>query len=205
MKEEGSSKDLVAEIQRSILIYLEKKSSSGRVSVFEMRGLMGQVVELSHLLQRDGHAPAELQDFRVRFTELMSRERNLAEMDVYLFDCLCYAQRGDLNGFEPACWMRSSAQILHDVCVDWNHPGSAAIRELFEEHIEEIDETIRLVSWDAPPVPEEKIPDWVPESHWWWRAPMRKDMSPEERDRRINYELYDAIDDLESKESRRDD
>lgn len=170
-----------------------------------MDSTMNDVVELCRLVQGGGWESGDLQEFRTKLTELMVNERCLAELDVYLFNCLCYAQRSDLDGFKPACWMRSAAQLLHDMCVDWGRPGSGAIREVFEEMTEEIDETIRVSAWEIPPVLEEDLPDWVPESHWWWRAPIRKDMSPEERDRRINYEIYDIISDSENEERRKND
>lgn len=204
MSNENHSNPSIKEIENRILSLLEERAPlpPKRANSSEARVLVDQIIELHRLLSKEGEPPEGIKDFQTRFTELIAHECCLAELSIYLFDCLCYAQQSPYDGFEQACWMRSAAQLLYDICIDWDHPDSTAVREVYEEHIEEIDETFRNFAWEIPPILEEDFPDWVPESHWWWNVPIRKDMSPEERDRRINFAFYDAMGFLEEKKKR---
>ncbi|UOE19120.1 hypothetical protein NI17_020555 [Thermobifida halotolerans] len=154
--------------------------------------------DLGRLLRESPPQDGELREFKDRLTDLLGREPNLTGLRMYLHQCSLYAQRGRLDGFESACWMRTGLEVLKEECVAWERPSSAGIREELEE-LGEIDETIETVSDEAPPVAEEDIPGWVPETHWWWRAPKRQEMSREERERRLYHEAYDVLDEWAEK------
>ncbi|GHC83797.1 hypothetical protein GCM10007079_25220 [Nocardiopsis terrae] len=135
----------------------------------------------------------ELYEFRVKFTQLISDSSNFMGLYHYLGDCSDYAELGRLNGYEPACLMRSVLQIFNDEFVVWDEVRRAEIRGGFAEEIADIDQTLREVSDEAPPVREDDIPKWVPESHWWWHAPQQQDMSEDERKSRLEYDHWDGV------------
>lgn len=185
-----------SELMRNVLLLLEGGVSGAGAS--EAEGAMEWMPDLGRLLREAPPADGELREFRDRLTDLLGREPNLTGLRRYLHQCSLYAQRGRLDGFESACWMRTGLEVLKEECVAWERPSSAGIREELEE-LEEIDEMIERVSDEAPPIPEEDIPGWVPESHWWWRAPEQQGMSQEERERRLYYEAYDVLDEWAEK------
>jgi len=84
--------------------------------------------------------------------------------------------------------MRSSLNILDQDFLDWGACNTPENRNLFDDDISLIDETLEEVSDEAPPVREKDIPEWADEGHWWWRAPKRQDMTEEERYSRIHHE-----------------
>ena len=185
-----------SELMRNVLLLLEGGVSGAGASGAE--GAMEWMADLGRLFREAPPANGELREFRNRLTDLLGREPNLTGLRRYLHQCSLYAQRGRLDGFESACWMRTGLEVLKEECVAWERPSSAGIREELAE-LEEIDEMIERVSDEAPPVAEEDIPGWIPESHWWWRAPEQQGMSREERERRLYYEAYDVLDEWAEK------
>ena len=137
--------------------------------------------------------PEELARFKESFSALITERQNFISLLLFLDLCANYAERGRFDGFNNACWMRTIAQLIDDEFMNWEKYPSQ--KELFMEDIEYIDEAIEDVSDDAPPVLEDEIPDWAPESHWWWRAPKRQDMSEAERRDRLEYETRLGWDD----------
>lgn len=127
----------------------------------------------------DGPDAGELARFRDRVVELLKSGRNPVQLVSYRGQVLTRAQSGRLDGYEPACLGRSALQILKD-----DFPADDLFDDLAREDLEEIDEALADAAEDAPPIKD--VPSWVPESHWWWRAPKRTDMSDRER----RYRLY---------------
>ena len=111
----------------------------------------------------------ELARFKESFSALITERQNFISLLLFLEMCSNYAERGRFDGFSNACGMRTIAQLIADEFMNWEKYPSQ--KKLFMEDVEYIDETIEDVSDDAPPVLEDDIPDWIPESHWWWRAP----------------------------------
>ncbi|MFE9245161.1 hypothetical protein [Nocardiopsis sp. NPDC006938] len=151
------------------------------------------VVPLSLHLSSSHVPTGEVDEFRTRLTRLISGEPNFAGLYRYLGDCSDYAELGRLNGYARACLMRSVLQVFDDEFAAWSQAESAVVLEGFSEEIADIDQTLREVSDEAPPVREEEIPNWVPDSHWWWRAPRQQDMSEGERASRLEYDHWDGV------------
>ncbi|TDQ53754.1 hypothetical protein [Actinorugispora endophytica] len=150
---------------------------------------------LAHLYQASLDTPIkteEMRAFKDQVVTLLKKGKNPSGLSLYSFECMVYAERGRLDGFQEACRRRSVLQILDDAFAPWDQVAPEPDRE----ELEEIDETLREVSDEAPPVPEEDIPSWLPDSHWWWRAPRKQDMSQEERESRLNYDQYDGLETL---------
>ena len=61
---------------------------------------------------------------------------------------------------------RSALQSLMD-----DYAGTPADGIVETEDIEELDEVLRRVGPNQPPVPPEFVPRGLPEHHWWWRLP----------------------------------
>ncbi|MEU0490504.1 hypothetical protein ABZ249_14850 [Nocardiopsis sp. NPDC006139] len=137
----------------------------------------------------------EIQEFKSKLSHLLTGENNSGGIYSYTTTCGIYAERGRLDGFEEACEMRSILQILNDDFIDWNCIENPGIRDAFIEDLEDIDETLRDVSDEAPPVREEDIPNWVSADHWWWRSPQQQNMSQAEIDRRLHYDWNDGVED----------
>ncbi|MFE9246599.1 hypothetical protein [Nocardiopsis sp. NPDC006938] len=102
-------------------------------------------------------------------------------------------RRGD--GFVSACYLRSKIQILNEYFVpfaDLVHPADAGARERIDSlYVKDAD--------DIVPIPPGEIPWWVPESHWWWRAPTRHDWTEAEINEKIHdYSLSDLYDEDET-------
>ncbi|MDT0331743.1 hypothetical protein [Nocardiopsis lambiniae] len=148
---------------------------------------------LSSSLNQNPPPQEELDEFKSTFSSLITNKHNLGGIFSYATTCGIYAERGRLDGFEEACGMRSILQILSDYFIEWDQVEPQNLRNTFIEDLEDIDETLKAVSDDAPPVREEDIPDWAPADHWWWRAPKRQDMSQAEIDDRLHYDWNDGI------------
>ncbi|MBB6174075.1 hypothetical protein HNR23_004135 [Nocardiopsis mwathae] len=129
----------------------------------------------------------ETNSFKRKVSDLLRKGGNPSGLTILIGDCYRYAERGRLDGFHQACLLRSKLQVLQDEFVDLEE----VVHEPDRGEIAEIDELLEEVSDDAPPVPEKDIPNWLPDSHWWWRAPKQQDMSHEERMRRILYDEND--------------
>ena len=129
----------------------------------------------------EGDVPdaGELRRFRERVVELLKSGRNPGQLAGYRGRVLVNAQKGRFDGYEPASRGRSAFQILREDFADED-----LFDDLARADLEEIDEELTDAAEEAPPILD--VPSWVPESHWWWRAPKRTDMSKEER----LYRLY---------------
>ncbi|WP_119729621.1 hypothetical protein [Thermomonospora amylolytica] len=112
---------------------------------------------------------------RARIATLLKEGANRRNLGAYVAETAEYAERGRLDGYVPACERRSALQVLVDGFGEHGVPGPAVVEEL-----EEIDEELRAAAEDAPPPHRNQIPDRIPGSHWWWRAPRRTDMSMRE-------------------------
>lgn len=132
--------------------------------------------------------PEEVSQFKSLISETLTNGDNFKHLRNYIDQCHSFAERGRLDGFEGACYMRSCLKILDEEFLDWSILNAPKNKDLFDEDIAYIDEILEEVSDDAPPVLGKDIPEWVDESHWWWWAPKRQDMSEQERYERIHYE-----------------
>ncbi|MFJ9557746.1 hypothetical protein ACIRPH_28380 [Nocardiopsis sp. NPDC101807] len=133
--------------------------------------------------------PEEQESFRSRISAALKEGRNLASLLSYISQCEYYSRMSRLDGFKRSCQIRSNLQIINDEFV----PLTALVSPVDLETLEEAEETYREDADDIPPVPEEEIPAWIPDSHWWWHAPTRKDMSQEEIDGRLHYDWHDGL------------
>jgi hypothetical protein len=130
------------------------------------------------MAQGDIPDPAELRRFRERVGELLKSGRNPGQLGGYRGRVLVNAQKGRFDGYEPASRGRSALEILREDFAD-EYPFD----DLARADLEEIDEELTDAAEEAPPILD--VPSWVPESHWWWRAPKQMDMSVEERRHRL--------------------
>lgn len=172
---------------------IESLGSKDAEANTRVRTALSLVVPLSLRLRSSRVPTGEVDEFRTHLTRLISSESNFMGLYRYLGDCSDYAELGRLHGYAQACLMRSVLQVLDDEFSAWSQAGSAVVHEGFSEEIADIDQTLREVSDEAPPVREDEIPDWVPEGHWWWRAPRQQDMSEAERNARLEYDHWDGV------------
>ena len=124
-------------------------------------------------------------DFQEQVATLLRRPGNKSGFRSYLLDCETYALRSTGDGFAKSCDRRSGIQFIIDEFVPFSefvHPDNA-------DQLEDIDDLYTQHADDIPPIRPEDIPSWLPESHWWWRAPTRHHMSKQEIDRKL-YDYY---------------
>jgi hypothetical protein len=164
---------------RGIVSALERAASGPPNGTALVRDAMDGLLTLREAMARgDVPDPEELRRFRERVAELLKTGRNPGQLAGYRGQVLVNAQRGRFDGYESASRGRSALQILRDDFADGDLFDDLALADL-----EEIDEELADAADEAPPI--RGIPSWVPESHWWWRAPKRTDMSEEERLHRL--------------------
>ncbi|MBB6120627.1 hypothetical protein [Nocardiopsis algeriensis] len=148
------------------------------------RQAMNLLIWVSELLTKENNESPRFADQKGELRELFNLPNTKNHLDRYMLTCGIYVGRGRMEGYERACVYRSTLQILNDHFVPWKE---ISLPHLVED-MESIDDDIREVAEDAPPIREHEIPDWVPDSHWWWRAPKKQDMSEAERWYRRHYE-----------------
>ena len=107
--------------------------------------------------------------FNANLAELLVSGNNPDRLSLYVVRSQTAAENGQHEGYRPACWRRSMLQILGDEFVPW----TAFLRPVDLEAITRVDEALERVAGSARPVSEEEVPDWVPQSHWWWWEPAR--------------------------------
>lgn len=168
-----------ARLMRGIVSALEQAASGPPNG----DALVGEALEGLFSLQggiAGGDVPSdeELRVFRERVGTLLKNGRNPVQLARYEVQVMRHAERGDFDGYEPACWGRSALQVLREDFADFS-----LFDDLADETLDEIDEELEKTAEDAPPI--RNVPLWVPESHWWWWAPKRTDMNEEERMRRL--------------------
>ncbi len=122
--------------------------------------------------------------FQGEVAELLKLTENRASLYLYLAECEEYALKSATSGFYASCSMLSKIHILTEEFI----PLSEIVHPNDIETLEVIEETYLNYADDIPPIPHDKIPSWVPESHSWWRIPTRHDMSKEEIKERL-YEI----------------
>lgn len=176
-------------MHNSIKILNEGASLESGSAATHVMGALRAIMNLHQISHETPLGSNEFVDFKNHVVRLLKSGRNPGGLSVYVFECYNYASRGRLDGFERACYLRSALQLLNDEYAPWEQLLSC---EDLDE-IAEIDETLVEVSDDAPPVLEEAIPKWLPETHWWWRAPKRQDMTERERYERIYYDANDGL------------
>jgi hypothetical protein len=120
--------------------------------------------------------------FAEKVSDLVRSTRNRQGFMSYVGKCEMLALRSMQDGFERSCYYRSHIQVLVEEFVpfaDLVHPADVgALAQIDELYVNDANE--------IPPIPSEDIPSWVPESHWWWRAPTRLDMSQQEIDEKLH-------------------
>ena len=127
--------------------------------------------------------------FREAATELLRKEGNRFGFRTYFFKCRQYSQRSARDGFLKACYYRSKIQILIEEFApfaDFMHPDDS-------DALDYVDSLYTKKADEIPPIPAEEIPWWVPESHWWWRAPTRLHMSQREIDGKLGDYFYGEV------------
>jgi hypothetical protein len=166
-------------IIRGVVSALERAEAGPPNGKALLRDAMEGLLALRAAMAR-GDVPdaEELGRFRRRVAELLRSGRNPGQFAGYRGQVLVNAQRGRFDGYEPAARGRSALQILRDEFTDPD-----PLDDLARADLDEIDEELSDAADEAPPIRE--VPSWVPESHWWWRAPKRMDMSEEERLHRL--------------------
>ncbi|GAA0986467.1 MULTISPECIES: hypothetical protein [Nocardiopsidaceae] len=182
-----SQEDMIKIIEK-----LEKKKGK-KEAVLEVGSVLDSLPSVYVELKSSPVSVDISEGFRASFSRLLVNEDNLGGLRAYVGKCSNYAERGRLDGFEVACWMRSVLQILDDEFMDWDSVGPTSVEVTFHEDLEDIDEIIKDVSDEAPPVRSSDIPDWVPEGYWWWSSPVRQDMSEEEKRTRLEYDHLDGV------------
>ncbi|MDN3358848.1 hypothetical protein [Actinomadura sp. DC4] len=163
---------------RGIVSGLEKAAPGPPNGNLLVRDAIEGLLTLRGLIARgEGPDAGELARFRERLVELLGSGENPGQFGWFLGSVLVKAQKGRFDGYEPAVRGRSGLQILReDFAGDLFDESTLAI-------LEEIDEELADAAEEAPPILD--VPSWIPESHWWWRAPKRTDMSEEERLHRL--------------------
>ncbi|MBB6120626.1 hypothetical protein [Nocardiopsis algeriensis] len=150
----------------------------------ETERALGLLVLLKGILQEKNFSDPRFLDFKKDLTSLFNLPSTKKHLHRFTIQLDIYLGRGRMDGYEQTCDYRSTLQILNDHFVPWEEID---LPHLVED-MESIDDDIREVAEDAPPIREHEIPNWVPDSHWWWRAPKKQDMSEAERWYRRHYE-----------------
>ncbi|WP_330185013.1 hypothetical protein OHB26_16360 [Nocardia sp. NBC_01503] len=125
---------------------------------------MACLVEIEGSLERPG---GELSEFRRQVAVLVAA--NTRGLFPYVFDSLHAAIKSIDDGWYDPCLRRSALQLFRE-----NYPGAG---ELFDadrditESVVEMDEWLRERAPDVEPLLEGRIPDGLPDGHWWWRLP----------------------------------
>ncbi|WP_159942253.1 MULTISPECIES: hypothetical protein [unclassified Nocardiopsis] len=107
-------------------------------------------------------------DFSATLAELLGGGNNPDRLSLYVIRGQTAAENGHHEGYRPACWRRSMLELLGTEFVPWERvlrPGDL-------EAIERTDAALTEVAAGA--VGGGEVPDWVPESHWWWWEPARQ-------------------------------
>ena len=166
-------------IMRAIESALETASSGpANGSALVGEALKGLIALRERATHGDAPAPEELDRFQRRVAEFLKTGRNPGQFSQYREHVLEYAERGRYDGYELASLGRSALEFLRE---DFAYLD--VFDEMTESDLEEIDEELTAAAEEAPPIRD--MPSWVPESHWWWRAPKQTDMSEEERVNRL--------------------
>jgi hypothetical protein len=166
-------------IMRAIVSALETASSGpANGSALVGEALKGLIALRQRAAHGDVPAPEELDRFRRRVAELLKTGRNPGQFSQYREHVLEYAERGRYDGYELASLGRSALEFLREDFADLD-----VFDDMAESDLAEIDEELTAAAEEAPPIRD--VPSWVPESHWWWRAPKQTDMSEEERLNRL--------------------
>jgi hypothetical protein len=131
----------------------------------------------------------ERESFKNRAAEILKSGRNPGSLIAYLSECEHYARMSKQNGFKRSCQIRSNLQIFNDEFV----PLDTVLSSADLETLEDVEDTYREYADDIPPIPEEEIPAWIPDSHWWWRIPTRRDMGQQEIHGRLRYDWNDGL------------
>ena len=156
---------------RNALEKLEKASTSHEQWVQDaaFQSATHSLVTLAVVMHRgDRPNDEDLAAFRQRVAELLDRKNNRGNLSGYLADGATLAGRALQPGaYYEAALVRTVAQLLID-----DYPGVA---DQFDTHdrddLADIDEALREAAEEVPPLPEAGIPEGLPDTHWWWRAP----------------------------------
>ncbi|MET9780320.1 hypothetical protein [Nocardiopsis alba] len=155
--------------------------------------ILDALVPLSREIKRNSIKDEHTEAFKRELSKLISTDPNRVGLYLYLARCSNYAELGRLGGFKVACEMRSTLEVFTEEFMIWSESQREDFHDLYIEEIEDIDEILKDVSDEAPPIREKEIPAWVPESHWWWRSPVQQDMSEEEIRQRLEYVHWDGL------------
>ncbi|WP_435112711.1 hypothetical protein [Nocardiopsis synnemataformans] len=129
------------------------------------------------------------QEFSATLAELLVGGSNPDRLSLYVVRTQTAAENGQHEAYRPACWRRSMLELLGEEFVPWE----AFLRPGDLEALPRIDEALTAVAARARPVNDEEVPDWVPESHWWWWEPARQ--RGEEAPERYDSGTLDAVGD----------
>ncbi|MEU2974502.1 hypothetical protein [Nocardiopsis alba] len=182
--------DAIKNNMEKIIHTLEKESLDKGA---KLERVLDTLIPLSREIKKRDIEDKITEDFRRRFSRLVSEDSNRIGLYLYLARCSNYAELGRLNGFRIACEMRSALEVFTDEFMVWSESQREDFHGLYIEEIEDIDETLKDVSDEAIPIREKDIPAWVPKSHWWWRSPVQQDMSDEEIRKHLEYVHWDGF------------
>ncbi len=150
---------------------LEKAAGSDAESVQDaaFQDAMLSLVNLAVAMHRgDCPSDAALSAFRAQVAELLGRPNNRGNLGAYVADGSSLAGRALQPGaYYQAAIVRTAVQLLID-----SYPGSIDwLSQPTRDELEEGDEALREAAEEVPPLPGDSIPEGLPDSHWWWRAP----------------------------------
>lgn len=171
--------------ERKILTLLENNAEISNDSDYreEFSYITGKIVRLWAKNREEGTTWTP--GFQREVADLLRLPKNMTSLYMYVSECEEYALKSATSGFYASCSMLSKIHILTEEFI----PLSEIVHPNDIETLEDIEETYLNYADDIPPIPHDKIPSWVPESHSWWRIPTRHDMSKEEIEERL-YEIY---------------
>ncbi|MFD0774265.1 hypothetical protein ACFQZ2_10045 [Streptomonospora algeriensis] len=108
----------------------------------------------------------EISDFKRNVIRKMQSGTNPYRLAIYILECFNYATDWEQNAYSISRHMRSLLQLFSDEFIDVDQ----VVPEPDRGQIGEIDEILMEPRPDVEPLRHVQIPDWIPESHWWWKT-----------------------------------
>ena len=137
----------------------------GRKGEYAFRDALVCLVGLhDRLAKADFKESDVLKQFREEScAELVKFEKKLrAYSDITLF----MAEGANENEWYELCMRRSIIQLLLD-----DYRGTPVAEFIDLDDVSDLDIELRRVGLEQGPIPEEFIPNGLPENHWWWHYP----------------------------------
>lgn len=156
---------------RNAIQQLEKADSSDEEWTKDaaFQDAMLSLLNLAVVMHRgDRPSEAALPTFRNQVAELLGRPNNRGNLGAYIADGSALAGRALQPGaYYQAAIVRTVVRLLTD-----DYPGRIDwLSQPTRDELAAADEALREAADEVPPLPEDGIPEGIPGSHWWWRAP----------------------------------